>query len=552
MRPVLSLFLDMNNKHTVKVEDKKYAVIYARYSSSAQTEQSIEGQLSVCYDYAEKNGYTIIREYIDRAISGRSDDRPDFLRMMDDAKKGGFQYVLVYKLDRFARNRYDSAIYKYQLKKSGVKVISCMENIGDNPESIILEAVLEASAEYYSIDLSQKVKRGRIESAKKGRFIGGGVPLGYKLENGTLQIDERTAAAVRYVFQEYAAGSRLQDIVDHLNNNGFRGARGGTFSKSSFWRMLSNEKYLGILDQEGYRFENAFPALIDKDTFERAQKRLESNRHLGAKNKADSPYVLTGKLFCGLCGQSMVGISGTGKSHKKWYYYSCNGKRKKICQKRHEKKDFIEWYVAEQTVQYILDPSRIHQIAAAVVEQYDKDFSQNEINALEKQIRAVEREINKILELMIEVPESVRPNLNKKLEDRSAKKDSLELELKKLKVARKVQLTEAQIVSWLKSFCHGNLFDMEFRERLIDTFINSVYLFDDKVVIYYNVDGSKQVSYIEMLEDIKEIPSPDADIEEGTPVRIPYDEVSQCVQNTNNPVMFFHKGVFGIILKRTS
>lgn len=137
----------------------KNAVIYARFSSHAQNEQSIEGQLRICYEYAKREGLSVIEEYIDRALTGRSDDRPDFQRMISDARKKAFQYVIVYKLDRFTRNRYDSAIYKHKLKQCGVKVLSAMENIGDNPESIILEAVLEASAEYYSVDLSKNKAR---------------------------------------------------------------------------------------------------------------------------------------------------------------------------------------------------------------------------------------------------------------------------------------------------------------------------------------------------------------------------------------------------------
>lgn len=160
------------------------AVIYARYSSHSQTEQSIEGQLRVCHEYARREGFTIVGEYIDRAISGRTDDRPDFQRMISDSRKRAFQYVIVYKLDRFARNRYDSAVYKHKLKQNGVKVVSAMENIGDNPESIILEAVLEASAEYYSLELAQKIKRGMRESALKGQFCGGGIPFGYKSAGG--------------------------------------------------------------------------------------------------------------------------------------------------------------------------------------------------------------------------------------------------------------------------------------------------------------------------------------------------------------------------------
>ena len=176
---------------------ERNAVIYARYSSHNQTEQSIEGQLRVCHEYAKREGYTIVGEYIDRAISGRTDDRPEFQRMIDDSRKGVFQYVIVYRLDRFTRNRYDSAIYKHKLKKNGVKVLSAMENIGDNPEGVILEAVLEASAEYYSLELSQKVKRGMRESALKGQYCTGTPPLGYKTVDGRLAIDETTAPFVK-------------------------------------------------------------------------------------------------------------------------------------------------------------------------------------------------------------------------------------------------------------------------------------------------------------------------------------------------------------------
>ena len=177
----------------------KNAVIYARYSSTNQNEQSIDGQLRECRAFAEREGYTVIETYVDRALTGRNDNRPDFQRMIIDAKKRQFQYVIVYKLDRFARNRYDSAIYKHKLKQCGVKVISATENISDNPEGVILEAVLEASAEYYSLELSQKIKRGYRESMMKGNYIGGSVPLGYKVVNKKLVIDEATEHIIKAI-----------------------------------------------------------------------------------------------------------------------------------------------------------------------------------------------------------------------------------------------------------------------------------------------------------------------------------------------------------------
>ncbi len=142
-------------------------VIYARYSSDRQTEQSIEGQLKECYEYAQRNGYTVVGEYIDRAISGTTDHRPEFLRMIADGDKKLFQAVLVYQLDRFARNRYDSATYKAKLKKNGVRVLSARENISDDASGVLMEAVLEGMAEYYSVELSQKIRRGHGHQRRK-------------------------------------------------------------------------------------------------------------------------------------------------------------------------------------------------------------------------------------------------------------------------------------------------------------------------------------------------------------------------------------------------
>lgn len=530
----------------------KNAVIYARYSSHGQTEQSIEGQLRVCNEYAEREGYTIVGQYIDRALTGRNDDRPDFQRMISDAKKKAFEYVIVYKLDRFARNRYDSAIYKHKLKQYGVKLLSAMENIGDNPESIILEAVLEASAEYYSVDLSQKIKRGRRESALKGKFIGGGIPTGYKTIGGALVIDEATAPHIKKAFEQYAAGVPKKDIIEGLNASGLRTKQGKPLGHSALAKALSCEKYVGVLDQSGIRTENGCPALIDKATFDKVQARIEENKHRGGKFKANVEYLLSGKLFCGHCGSSMQGVAGTGKGGNRWYYYSCFKRRKRECDKKHEKKDFIEWYVVEQTVQYVLTPPRIQAIAAAVVAQYDSEFNNDKVAELEKRIAWLDREIRKIVDGVLDIPKSGRQPLYDKIEAYGAEKEDLEIDLAKLRIANEIRFTEADIIAWLKQFCKGDLFDMDFRKRIIDVFINSVYLFDDKVIIYYNVRGGKQVSYIEMLESSGEGGETPDDPEASTAgkgVRIPSPMLHQNGQNTN-PAFIFVNGLFGIVLTR--
>lgn len=528
------------------------AVIYARYSSHRQDEQSIEGQLHVCHDYAKRNGYTVVGEYIDRAISGRSDDRPQFQQMIADAKKRTFQYVIVYKLDRFSRNRYDSAIYKHKLKQSGVKLLSAMENIGDNPESIILEAVLEASAEYYSLELGQKIRRGRIETATKGKFTGGGVPIGYKNVDGRLVLDDRIAPHMEWAFRSYADGVPMREILDEFNRRGLRTRYGNRFERSSLTKAFRSEKYIGVLEQSGVRIEGGIPAIIDRETWDRVQRRMDLLRRSGARNReVPVDYLLTGKVFCGHCGASMHGLSGTGRNGNKWYYYQCLGRHKKNgCKKKHEKKDFLEWYVCEQTVAYILAPERVRKIAAAVVAEYEKEFGGDSIRALEDQIKDVTREIEKYIDAVVDLPKSARSTLYDKVERLTAEKESLEIDLAKLRVASRVQLTEDEIVAWLRSFCKGDLFDMDFRRRIIDVLVNSVFVFDDKIIIYYNVRGGKQVSYIEMLESYGEegCPGPDDDLPADSGSRSA--ECGPPSETVVEPAIIFAGGLLGIVLPR--
>ncbi len=529
---------------------QKNAVIYARFSSHAQNEQSIEGQLRVCYDFAKREGITVIGEYIDRAISGKTDERPDFQRMIADAKKKAFQFVIVYKLDRFARNRYDSAIYKHKLKQSGVKLLSAMENIGDNPESIILEAVLEASAEYYSVDLSQKIKRGRYESAVKGKFTGSVAPIGYKKSGSTLILDEKTAPHIKWAFDQYAAGTPKKDIIAELNRRGLRNKKGEPFGYTALQTAFRSEKYVGVLEQSGVRIENAIPALIDRETFEKVQRNLDINARHGAKNKAVVEYLLSGKLFCGHCGKAMQGVSGTGKGGGTFGYYMCAGRRKKECTKKHEKKDFVEWYVCEQTVEYVLSPARIKRIAAAVVAEYDKEFGDHSVEDAEKRVAFLDREIGKLVDAALEIPKAARKSIYDKIEQLGAEKEDAEIDLAKLRVANSIRYTEEEVESWLRSFCKGDLFDMDFRKKIIDVFVNSIYLYDDRIIIYYNIRGGKQISYLEMLESTGQL-SPE-DSPDGDGVCISKPPFHLTIPNTNPPDgIIFAGGLFGILIYRT-
>ena len=217
-------------------------VIYARFSSHSQTEQSIEGQLKVCYEYAESNHYTVVGEYIDRAISGTTDNRAEFQRMISDSDRHTFEGVLVYQLDRFARNRYDSAINKAKLKKNGVRVLSAKENIADDASGILVEGVLESMAEYYSVELSQKIHRGMAINAEKCLSNGSNPGLGFKVDGERrFYVDEEEAAIVREIYERYASGETKAEIIRDLKRRRVKTSLGKEFSPNSLSHLLGNE-----------------------------------------------------------------------------------------------------------------------------------------------------------------------------------------------------------------------------------------------------------------------------------------------------------------------
>ena len=254
-------------------------VIYARFSSHSQTEQSIEGQLNVCHEYARSHGFNVINEYIDRAQSGTSDNRSNFQRMINDSVHHAFQGVLVYQLDRFARNRYDSAIYKARLKKNGVRVMSAKENIADDASGILVEGVLESMAEYYSVELSQKILRGMKINAEKCFSNGSNPGLCFKVDKDRqFYVDPKEAAIVREVFERYSQGETATDIIDDLNDRNIRTSRGNPFNKNSLHRMFRNKRYIGIYTYKDTEIVGGMPRIIDDGLFYRVQDILERNK----------------------------------------------------------------------------------------------------------------------------------------------------------------------------------------------------------------------------------------------------------------------------------
>ncbi|MBO6264198.1 MAG: recombinase family protein, partial [Clostridia bacterium] len=364
------------------------AVIYARYSSDAQREESIEGQIRDCMEYAKYNDITVVSTYIDRALSAKTDNRPNFQKMIKDSGKHIFDLIIVWKLDRFARNRYDSAYYKNALKKNGVKVVSAKESISEGAEGIILESVLEGYAEYYSVELAEKVNRGMKDNALKCKNNGTVTPMGYYVDDDQhLQIDEKKAPFVKEIFERFAQGEKTKTIIDDFKKRGIgvtiRGKRGKTKSHENplnyniVRRILTNRKYIGEYKFKDIVVENGVPAIIDKDLFEKVQKRIVVNQKAPAIHKAEDDYLLTTKLFCGKCGAMMLGECGTSKSGKTYHYYKCaQAKKTHKCDKTAVKKEKIENAVIKAILDKIMDDKLMEQLSYHL---YELQLQENQI-----------------------------------------------------------------------------------------------------------------------------------------------------------------------------
>ena len=474
------------------------AVIYARYSSDNQREESIEGQIRECTAYAEKNGITIVKHYIDRAISAKTDNRPEFQQMIKDSDKKLFDIVLVWKLDRFARNRYDSARYKTQLKKNGVKLMSATEIISEGPEGIILESVLEGYAEYYSADLAEKVVRGQTENILKGRCNGGRGTFGYTLDSERkFHIDPLTSPFVLESFRKYNEGSTMKEIRDWLNENGIKNPVGGAFTYNSVEHMLKNRRYIGELKFRDVVVPDAIPPIIPLELFEDVQEKIAKNKKAPARRKAEDDYLLTTKLFCGYCGALMFGESGTSRTGEVHRYYKCaTAKKHKGCKKKTVRKQWLEDLVVNQTMQLVKDDAAMESIIAKVMELQNKENTN--IPLYEKQLRDAESGIQNMLNA-IQVG-ILTSSTKERLEQLEETKRELEARIAEEKLA-KPKVTEEFIRFWLLRFRKLDMSLKDQRQALVDTFINAIYLYDDKVLITFNYkEGTQTVTFGEASE----------------------------------------------------
>ena len=473
------------------------AVIYARYSCDRQRETSIEDQVRECSSYAQQENIDVVSVYMDKATSASKDTekRLNFLRMIEDSSKGLFDIVLVWKLDRFSRDRYDSAHFKHILKKNGVKVISATEHIAEGPEGVLMESILEGMAEYYSRELSQKIKRGQQGKALKAQRNGGVAPFGYLLKDHKLLPDPVTAPIALDVFRRYAQGELIRDIINSLYEKGLRSRNGKPFRYSTFERMLKNRTYIGEFSYSDVVIPGAVPAIVDEDLFEQVQSRIEKNKRAPARMKAKQEYLLTTKLFCGSCNSLMVGESGRSKTGAVYYYYKCRNAKKRTCSCKALKKDWIENVVLHYTVQFLNNSDLMERLIDRLEKsQGEKSFT---LKALEQQ----QKEVEKKLENMIAAIEAgvLTPSTKERLSQLEEQKETLEREILKEKIEHP-SLSREEISMYIYQFRGLDLEDISQRRKLINYFVNSVYVFEDRIVFSFNFTDTSQALPFEEIQ----------------------------------------------------
>lgn len=494
-----------------KIREKKKvirAVIYARFSSDNQRDESIDAQLRAIHEYAQRNDILIIEEYIDRARSATTDNRPEFLRMIADSKKETFDVVLVHKLDRFARNRYDSIGYRMELKRHHVSLISVLEHLDDeSPESLILESVLEAMAEYYSKNLAREVHKGLRENSLKTKHTGGLPPLGYNVDPETRQlvINEHNAEAVRLIFQLYLDGVGYGGIAQELTARGFRSQLGKVFSNNAIHDILANEKYAGVYvfnkasakdvdgkrnshrfkdPEETIRIEGAVPAIVSREDFDAVQQKMAARKHKRTACNAKEVYLLSGKIICGECGSSYYGNRKCcGRNKTLMITYRCTGRQKKHnCRNKEIRREYIEAFVLEKLSAYVFNESMIPYLTrmyGAYLAERDADsFKKRE--ALKHSIATLKKEIDNLLLLAARVSSD---SLAEKLDELETVKARYEAEYAALCAAADTpELTEEAVRdSFLRAqslFAAGQL---STTKKLIELYVDRVVIYADHV-----------------------------------------------------------------------
>ncbi len=498
----------------------KTSVAYCRYSSDMQREESIEAQARAIGEYADRHGYALHKIYADRGISGTTDNRPEFQAMIEDVKKGGIDAVIVHKYDRFARNRADSAMYRRELEKHGVKLISVLENFDDSPESIILQSVIEGYNEYYSKNLRREVMKGLKENALSCRHTGGTPCLGYDVDKTTMKlvINEYEAQAVKLIFKRYLEGYGYSFIINELNEKGYKTKRGASFGKNSLHEILRNEKYSGVYtynvtasknalgkfnrhkaksDEEIIRVDGGVPQIISKEDFSKVQEKMKSRQKTTASFRAKQEYLLSGKIICGECGCTYAGNSRKPTpTHPLYVSYRCTKKNGQIkCKNPEIQRDVIEKEILKRLADKVFD----ERVFPEIMERYNSYAASKNtdlmvaIETLKSKIEMVDKGISNIVEAVVTTGSTALADKLKELEvDKRIYENALfdkEKELDKMTVDKKeMKRAFKKAKNMLTSGILAN------RKAIVENYVKQIIITKDKIAMEFNISDTYTIT----------------------------------------------------------
>ncbi|BAL83563.1 putative integrase [Selenomonas ruminantium subsp. lactilytica TAM6421] len=485
------------------------AVIYARYSSDNQREESIDAQLRFCHRHCDEKGYNVIHEYIDEAFSATNDNRPAYQQMLKDAAKGGFDVVVFHKVNRNARNEYDYYMNKMKLMRAGVSIEYAGQAFDtQTPEGQLMENQLVGMAAYFSRNLAKEVKKGQNENALKCVHNGGIPPLGYDVDPVTHKyiINEKEAVIVRYLFSAYATGTKYPDIIAECERRGYRTKRGNKFGNNSLHDLFRNKKYIGtytygktrgghnmprnshVEADDMVEIPNGMPAIIDMETWQATQDRIYQRIKKNGAFHSDVNYLLSGLVVCGKCGKSVTGTfyrraqkDGSKRLHA---YYRCEH-----CNAKQIPKDKLEEYVIKAVKANIRNKRKVEQIVTSInseLKRQNKSIAV-EVHNIDSELKSIDKANDNLLGFIEQgqVSEIIATRLKKNAE-RSAILRARLTELKKQEQnALDVDSVREVLQAWQA------VKDEKGLSAMIHSFVSRVVLYEDKVDIdmFIGMDG---------------------------------------------------------------
>lgn len=502
-------------------------VIYARYSSHAQREESIEQQVEECQAFARQQNINIIKVYADKAISGKTDKRSAFQRLMKDCSSGEFQVVIAYKSNRIARNMLNALQYEDRLSKLGIQTLYAREEFGNTAAGRFALRMMMSVNQFYSENMAEDIKRGMLDNAEKCVAMGN-LPYGYRRgSDAKYEIVPEEAAVIRDIFSAYLAGDTLESIAKRLNEEGIRTRKGNKWNKGSFHRILENERYTGVyIYKDQIRVEGGIPAIIDRAEWLKVQDFMGYKPHPKGRITSEQygDYLLTGKLFCGHCNSPMIGMSGTSKQGMLHNYYVCKDKRTGgSCRKENVRKDLLEYRITQIAAEMALSDDVIEEFAVRTIEyqkqllQLTEDNSLQEIllekqKALENYFSAIEKGI-------------FIPAMKEKMSAIQSEIDALKDEIARQEAKRSRVFSKEEIIEALKHYRNGDPKDKRYQKMIISSFVKQVFLYDDKIIIDFHSGITNDPVESTLLESSSNVETAPPYVIQANPLIVFYGDI---------------------------